>query len=391
MSIIKGKYCISYTFETISFHLEVPHDRSSEQKQSGAIQVKNTALTSRVCISSSNRKSPERVIKPQINNHLLSGWIRQNIVVCEWLLGIHCKAAWLSLDAADNDPVRYWNHLVYALEQAIPNYFQRSWAWLQSGGSDISDPLLIPLLNEMSMLDDPLVLILDDYHLIQSEDIHRTMSYLIRHLPDNVHIVMLTRGAVPFPLGRLKVNRELLEIGRDELTFKEAECRKLFSVMGADHLSDLEIHELNHLTEGWAAVLCVIASHASITPGFKFLYAINPNLMQVFDYFYEKLLVTIEIELQSFLLRTSILERICPELCEEITGHKDAHMLLTQLERSNAFITQIEPLEQWYRYHLLFREFLHDQLKKQFPEEIRFLHEKAAKWFASRQFDGRSH
>ena len=154
--------------------------------------------------------------------------------------------------------------------------------------------------------------------------------------------------------------------------------------MGVDHLSELEIHELNQLTEGWVAVLCVIAAHASNTPGLKFLYAINPNLMQVFDYFYEKLLVAIEIELQLFLLRTSILERMCPELCEEITGRKDALTVLTQLEHSNAFITLIEPLEQWYRYHLLFREFLHDQLKKQFPEEIRFLHEKAAKWFASK-------
>ena len=94
--------------------------------------------------------------------------------------------------------------------------------------------------------------------------------------------------------------------------------------------------------------------------------------------------MTIEIRLQLFLLRTSILESMCPELCEEITGRNKKHLLLTQLERSNAFITQIEPLEQWYRYHRG-PEFLHDQLKKQFPEEIRFLHEKAAKWFASRQ------
>jgi LuxR family maltose regulon positive regulatory protein len=306
-------------------------------------------------------------------------------LVCEWLLGCPSKAVWLSLDAADNDPVRYWNHLLSALEQVAPEYLLSTRVWLQTVGLDMSESLMVPLLNELSMLKDPLVLVLDDFHMIKSEDIHQAMAYLIHYLPRSLQIILLTRDSVPLPLQRLKINQDLYEIGREQLCFKEEEIKQLFSILGAGILTETEMDELNQLTEGWVAVLCVIAAQACRTPGLKYLHAINPNLLQVFDYLYEELLLTMDNELQTFLLHTSIVSRMCPELCNELTRRNDSRTLLAQLERSNVFITLIEPSEQWYRYHLLFREFLHDQLKKQFPGEIRILHERAAKWFASKK------
>ncbi len=287
------------------------------------------------------------------------------------------------LDSADNDPVRYWNHFIAAMGNIAPDHFQRSRAWLQSGSLEISETLMVLLLNELDMLKNPVLLILDDFHLIKSEEIHRSLIYLLRYLPDNVHILLLTRDAVPFPLERLKSDRELHEIRREQLCFKQEEIRQLFSIMGAGLLSEPELRELNLLSEGWVGLLCVMAARTLHTPRLNFLDSIHPNQLNVFDYLNEELFMELDSDMKSFMLSTSIVDRMCPELCHALTGRKDAQALLARLEHSNTFVTIVESSESCFRYHQLFREFLQERLKKQAPQKVLILHEKASKWFAS--------
>ena len=163
-----------------------------------------------------------------------------------------------------------------------------------------------PLLNELRMLKEPIVLVLDDFHMIKSESIHRVMAYLIHHLPRSMHIILLTRETVSFPLQHLNINQDLYKIGKEQLCFKEEEIKQLFSIMGAGILTETEMDELNQQTEGWVTAMCVIAAQAWSTPGLKYPHAINLGLLQVFDYLNEELLLTMDSEFQTFLLHTSI-------------------------------------------------------------------------------------
>ena len=138
------------------------------------------------------------------------------------------------------------------------------------------------------------------------------------------------KGCGSFPATTFESQSDLYEIGREQLSFKEEEIKQLFSIMGAGILTETEMDELNQLTEGWVAALCVIASQASSTPGLKYPYAINLSLLQVFDYLNEELLLTMDSEVQTFLLHTSIVDRMCPELCNELTGRNDSRTLLAR-------------------------------------------------------------
>lgn len=291
--------------------------------------------------------------------------------------------AWISLDAADNDPVRFWDEVLAALATITCDVGASAEAALHSPGTTVENHVLPLLINDLATLSEPVVLVLDDYHVIENIEIHRALELLVERLPSTAHIVVATRSDPPLPLSRLRVRAQLTEIRAADLRFNVVEAAAFLEHVIGLSLDDEDVERLHERTEGWAAGLQLAGlSLKGRDNQRQFIDSFAGDDQQIVDYLGYEVLDRQPPELREFLIRTSVLDRLSAPLCAAVTRNPDAETLLRQLERDNAFVVALDSKREWYRYHHLFAELLRHELACTAPELVPELHRHASTWYA---------
>jgi len=303
----------------------------------------------------------------------------KTVAVAGWLESRALDHAWLSLDVADNDLTRFVRYLVAALRAVRPEVGNATDGLFGPGVSPSVDLIGATLLDEIAASDDPFVLILDDYHVIGADPIHRLVRFLIERAPPFAHLVLLTREDPPLPLARLRAHGRLVELRADDLRYTKPEASGYLAEALPAELDPEQLARLLERTEGWIAGLQLAAiSLRDRADAGALIRAFGGSQRFVFDYLADEVLGRVDEDLRSFLVKTAIPERFTVELCRELTGREDADALLERAERANLFLVALDGERRWYRYHRLFADYLRSQLGE---DERRQLHERAAEWF----------
>ena len=292
-------------------------------------------------------------------------------------------AGWVSLDDSDNDPAHFWTYLIAAMEPVVGEAGIEA---LDSFGFQERSPIeyvLTGLINELAARSAELVLILDDYHVIQSEEVHEGMRYLLDHMPDSTHIYLSTRGDPPLNLARFRGRGQLVEIGVDHLRFTSPESSRFLKETIGLNLANSEISALATRTEGWVAglQLAPLAIRDRGDAG-DVIASFSGSSKHVFDYLASETLDRQPPDVREFLLNTSILQRLGGDICDALTGRVDSQLVLESLERRSMFLFSLDDRRQWFRYHQIFREFLHDRLIAAGTQRLHDLHRLASAWCA---------
>jgi len=287
-------------------------------------------------------------------------------LVSDWIVDCDRKMSWLSLDEGDSDPARFLTYLVAALRKVAPNIGEGVLAMLQSPQPPPAEPILTRLLNEITTVPDDFILVLDDYHAIDARPVDSALTFLVEHLPPQMRLVIATREDPQLPLARLRARDQLTELRVTDLRFTPSEAAAFLNqAMGLD-LSAEDIEALDTRTEGWIAGLQLAAislqGHQDAT---SFIKSFTGSHHFVMDYLVEEVLQQQPESVQSFLLHTSILNRLCGPLCDavlidEVTSGQET---LEYLERANLFIIPLDNERRWYRYHHLFADLLRQRLE----------------------------
>jgi len=305
-------------------------------------------------------------------------------LVSEWVTRCGRPASWLSLDEGDNDPRRFLAYLISAIRTAAKNIGEGIFGLLDSPKPLAIESVLTSLLNEIAAVPDEFILVLDDYHLIESDQVDHSIAFLIEHLPPQMHLILATREDPSLPLARLRARDQLTELRAVDLRFTPSEAAEFLNqVMGLD-LSAENITALETRTEGWIAGLQLAAismqGHKDAT---GFIQSFTGSHRFVMDYLVEEVLRQQTESVQTFLLRTSILDRLCGPLCESILldPSVSGQATLEFLEHANLFIVPLDNERRWYRYHHLFAELLRQRLQQ--TDHVDELHRRASQWYES--------
>ncbi len=297
------------------------------------------------------------------------------------------RVAWLSLDPADNDLLRFLTYLTAALESASPDLTRSTINLLQLPQTPPLEVIGDSLLEALSALSANLILVLDDYHLITNLQIHDLINQLLSHQPHTFQLAILTRADPPLPLGRLRVRNELTEIRANDLRFSQEEVAAFLSQTMGLSLSQEQIAALETRTEGWIAGLQLAALSMQGRGDVEdFVAAFTGGHHYVVDYLVDEVLSLQSEKIRDFLLKTSILERMNASLCNALSGESEGQSMLEQLHRSNLFVSALDDDRQWYRYHQLFADVLQNRLHQVNADIIPELHRRAAEWFEPNGF-----
>lgn len=296
------------------------------------------------------------------------------------------KIGWLSLDENDNDQTRFLTYLIVSInsiEGISPSFGEDILTQLQSPQPPVIDVLLTELVNEITVFSSNVILILDDYHLIEDQSIHDTMSFLLDNLPPQLHIVITTREDPPFSLSRLRARSQLIELRATDLRFTVSETTQFLNDVMGLALGDEEIAALEARTEGWITGLQMAAlSMRGRTDTANFIQAFTGSHHFILDYLIEEVLQNQPDHIRNFLLQTSILDRLCGSLCDAVSTQPDGKLTLEKLERDNLFVVPLDDQRQWYRYHHLFADVLQTNLREQQPDQVATLHTRASEWYS---------
>jgi len=313
-----------------------------------------------------------------------AGW-GKTTVLAQWALGAgeDQQFGWLSLDPSDNDPVWFWMYVIAALQKVSPGVGTRAVELLKMG-ADPAQVVLPNLLNDLDTIASPIVLILDDLHLVVSRAVHEQLAFVISRMPANLHLVLATRSDPMLPLARLRASGDLAEVRTDDLRFEADEAHHLLNDVLGLHLPDADVHLLHRRTEGWAAGLYLAAlSLAGRADTAAFIKTFAGDNRHVVDYFMAEVLDSQPPHLRSFLLRTSVLGRLSGALCDAMLQTSGSASVLEGIERENLFVVPLDMSRHWYRYHQLFGELLRTELRRSEPDLVADLHRRAATWFES--------
>ena len=292
------------------------------------------------------------------------------------------KVVWFSIDAGDNDPVRFWDYVVAAIRTAYPDTGEQTLTLLHEPQPLPVETILSTLINELSALPDLLTLVLDDYHVIETSSIHEGLAFLVEHMPSQMRLVMTTRTDPPLPLARMRVRGQLLELRSADLRFSPPQIATFFTdVMGLTLTPD-EIDALDVRVEGWIAGLQLagLALQGKRDTA-DFIASFAGDHRYVLDYLGDEILDRQPEAMQQFLLQTSILERLNVDLCDTVTGTAESRTVLEHLEHHHFFVVALDDQRQWYRYHRLFADFLQHRLGLKYPNRVKELHQRASHWF----------
>ncbi|MBN9387736.1 MAG: hypothetical protein J0I20_06790 [Chloroflexi bacterium] len=342
------------------------------------------------------RPRPDLVVRPRLLN-----WLHQNSgrrlllvsasagfgktsILAQWLADWQGalpdrKVAWLSLDERDSDPTRFLTYLIAALQTVQPGLGEKSRVLLQSLKVPSFEAVLGELVNELSRLPaSDLMVVLDDYHLVTDEAVHEALAFLLDYAPAYLHLVITSRADPPLPLGRLRARGQLAELRTADLRFTLDEATELLKSALGLSLTPAEIGALEESTEGWAAGLqLAILSMQGRPDSEDFLKGFDGKHRFVLEYLAEEVLRRQPAEVQSFLVQSSILDRLCGSLCDAITGRDDGAATLERLEQANLFLVPLDRERRWFRYHHLFADFL----KQRQPSDVAAWHHRASQWF----------
>lgn len=306
-------------------------------------------------------------------------------LVAQWLSSrtAHDRTvAWIALDQADDQPAAFWTQMLAALQVAAGPAFGEGILPLLESGQPPTEGVLAAVVNELSASPSELDLVLDDYHVIEDHDIHDTMTFLLEHLPPQVHVLITTRADPPLPLARLRARGELVEIRAADLRFSADEASiYLNEVMGLG-LGAQDVAALEERTEGWIAALQLAAlsmeGRADIA---EFVARFTGNDRYIVDYLVEEVLQRLPAEIRTFLLDTCILDRLSVPLCDAVTERGDSKAMLGALEQRNLFVVPLDDQRRWYRYHHLFADVLQAHLEDEQPDRAPELHRRAGEWY----------
>lgn len=311
-------------------------------------------------------------------------------LVCEWLQRIP-QACWISLDKSDDEPRLFFSYLIAGLQTILPGIGRQSQAILDAPQPPPLQLVLSLLLNDLAQTHSQTVIVLDDYQSIHTNQIHEGITYLLDHLPPEVHFVITTRSDPPLPLHRYRSRGQLVEIRAEDLRFSIDEISVFMKKVTVISLSPSEIATLESRTEGWAAGLQMAAISLRKSPNtVEFIRSLASSNRFILDYLMEEVLKNQTDAVQRFLIETSILNRICAPLSEAVihSGAEKNQSILQELERENLFLISLDDEHRWYRYHHLFQDLLLMRLKQSMPEKIQELHRSAGNWYETNGWIG---
>ena len=335
---------------------------------------------------------PGYVPRPRLVQALSEGLARGRILVCapagfgktallaDWARSGGRPVAWLGLDGGDSDPARFWSYVVAALNRARPGLAKR----MGPLASRSFEGLATDLINELA--DDPgpddVLLVLDDYHLVDSGPVHETVAFLLENLPPRLAVVVSGRADPPLPLARLRARGQLAELRAADLRFAPEEAAALLSETAGPGLPATAAEALVSRTEGWAAGLQLagLSLRGNADPA-GFVEAFSGNHRFVLDYLADEVLDRQTERVRAFLLETSVLDRLSGDLCDHVSGRADSQALLQEIERAGLFLVPLDQVRGWWRYHHLFADLLRARLHSEQPSRVQALHAAAASWF----------
>jgi len=308
---------------------------------------------------------------------LLSTWVR-SLPPCQPLV------AWISLDEKDNNPQLFWTNVLNTLKMQDPEGFCLLVEHLQSPQHLSLKYIVIELINLLAHSTQHFLLILDDYHLISEQEIHTTLSYLVEHLPSQLHLILATRVDPPLLLlPHLRGRRQVREIATEQLRCTAEETKTFFKEVMGTELADETIREVTARTEGWLVGLHLLAlSLPEWADPLTLLEEARGDQHYILDYLTEEVLRRQPQEVQTFLLSTSILEYLTASLCNAIMQQANSQQMLERLEQANLFVLPLDSKRQWYRYHALFAQALRSQLERMQSDLALVLHSRASRWYA---------
>lgn len=307
---------------------------------------------------------------------LLSGWLRASAR----------PVAWLTLDEQDGDSIQLVRYVLAAAQTITPT-LGGSLAALLAGPALPSATLLTRLVNELVQLPAGSILVLDDYHVVQGQAAHQVLTFLVEHLPPQLHLVIATREDPPLPLARLRTRGQLCELRTADLRFSAAEAAEFLTRIMGLPLAAAEIAALEARTEGWIAGLQLAAlsmQGQADLPGF--VAAFTGSHRYVLDYLAAEVLGRLPEPVYTFMVQTAIPDRLCAPLCAALLAEDGAatcQSMLERLERANLFLEALDNERYWYRYHRLFADLLRARLRKEQPALLPDLHRRAARWYAA--------
>ena len=313
-------------------------------------------------------------------------------LLSEWIAGCdpRTRFTWLSLDKGDNDPTHFLAYLVVALQTIDSNVGQGLLAALQSPGMVNVEAILTTLINAIAEFPDNLVLVLDDYHVIESQAVDKALTFLLEHLPPRVHLVIASRTDPTLPLSRLRARGQLTELRAADLRFTTGEATAFLQQTVRLPISTEDVRALEDRTEGWITGLQLAAvamqGIEQCDQISDFIHSFGGSHRYVIDYLVDEVLDRQTPQVQAFLLQTSILDRLTAPLCNAVTGREDSQAILERLEGANLFLLPLDGERRWYRYHHLFADLLWQRLRQTQPAQVPILHCRASEWYPRHGF-----
>jgi LuxR family transcriptional regulator, maltose regulon positive regulatory protein len=339
------------------------------------------------------RPHPGFVARQRLLEQLDDGMARELVLVCtpagfgktallaDWARRSRRPVAWLSLDDGDNDPTRFWRHVAAALDRLRPGVAERVATLLGPPPPRSFEGLVTALVNELASVDDEVVLVLDDCHLVQAAAVHQPLESLLEHLPGSLRLVVASRADPPLPLARLRARGQLAELRAADLRFTRQEAAALLRTAVGPELPEAAVAALEDRTEGWAAglQLAALSLRGHADPA-GFVATFSGSHRYILDYLTQEVLARQPEQLREFLLESSVLERLSGPLSQAVTGRADSQQLLEAIERANLFLVPLDEVRGWWRYHHLFADLLRARLQETRPERLPALHHNAAAW-----------
>ena len=302
-------------------------------------------------------------------------------LICEWISQCNLPFGWISLDENDNDPGRFLSYITASLQSIGIETDIEPFNMIQSPGKIEIEPTVNSLINQITEVQIACGIVLDDYHYIRNQDIHHIISYLLEHLPPNIRVVIGTRADPSFPIALLRARGQLTEIRSADLRFNVSEGEELLNQVNKLGLKNDDIGKLISRTDGWIAglQLASIALKGQREPS-DYIQHFSGSQDYIVDFLTTEVLNQQPHQIQEFLFKTAILNRLTASLCEYLTGFDDCNHLLLTLRKGNTFLQPLDDEHQWYTYHRLFRDLLMQQMMEKHAAEIPDLYLKACTW-----------
>lgn len=306
-------------------------------------------------------------------------------LLAEWLSGIllqDWRVIWVTIDSYDNEPFRLWSYIAAALRKAYPRLRFDPQRWFRDPSDDSRFVALTQFINAITQIPFQIVLVLDDYQWITAEKVHQEVRFLLDHQPQNLHLLISSRVTPPFPLSRLRAQRQMVEVTAKDLSFTLQEANSYFSSVMKLDIDQDQATALHVATEGWIAglQLATLSLQGRLDrQSFINSLPLGGN-RQIYEYLTEEVLDQQDPEVRDFLLKTSILSEFSAPLCDAMLERSDSREMLNEVLQANLFVVPRDEHQHWYSYHRLFADTLQSYLKDTYPEIIPGLHHKACIW-----------